>query len=1492
MHSSFDFHNSRARVLIREKTVATILTIAATALFLFGIQMNGVVEAQQQSGLPYAAANSANSSGVPYQKPYSGNPQSESATSIPSANEQVNLLMQSEGVNDFTAFQQPSSTGSIPQQSTLSNGANAQSGLQTCTFCVTWTGPNHIWRGQIEVLNPSGSTVYGSVTEASSLGIEADQAAAYSVQQGVLYIHHTSARAYDGYTLSVTGYQGCKIRITLSTDNKESKRFDINWEDLFYQPIQFDAFDAKVILRRTSGDYLRLNVNRDNLVFSPGETFTAKLTPYKLAAEGLTDYNPAIIKVRLQHTRENFVVYKNEYTWTPETGGDILLNIPLPSEEGVYDVIITASCSKTGPILSRVTGAVNKQLENAHLKAPRTLATRKVQLVIFDSTPEQAEQSEPLETRLTAEIDPANPRWWEPLERLSQLPLGLGGKQWEYPLGNGTARVLKCELGSVTELAANRPGENPSWEAYTFPVERIGTPHILEIEYPSDSEQTTGISIIEPNAAGAITSGAIDSGFHISADSLLTQDRPSWKTHKIVFWPRTKSPVVVIYNLREDVVSRYGKIRIMSVVDKLPPMYSGTAPRLLAAYLDRPQFPAMFSAKKTATENANMVLDSWETFYDGATRMTEYLNFVGYNGAMISVNSDGSAIWPCPELAPTPLYDTGIFSQSCADPIRKDALELLMRVFDRQKMRFIPAIEMAQPVPALEAKIRNNNPQTSGLQWVGPNGKTILSAYPPENGAAMYYNILHPDVQQFVLDLVSHLTFRYKNHPSFTGLGLQLTDNSWLVLPPPQWGMDDETIRRFTADTGIRVPGEGVQRFQQRARYLTGPALAHWLKWRSDKLAEFYCKLRDRIQADGGNRKLYLSGAKLFTRCHQNVLLPRLPQTVSIEYAMLQCGLGADYGLGAKHDIVLMYTQRVINGQTLGKSAADRQWKTLPNIDAFFSSRSGQRIQASLFFHPVHSVQLTDFEKKSPYKPTYAFLKSIPTPAGIENRSRFIQSLAKWDTQEFFDGGWTLALGEEESVVNTIAAIRCLAYRPYNQTVGSRQEAVGGEAPQSQAIVCRWLSDGLSTWAYAVNTTPYRIAGKIKLDASFNGTTPPAGLRLDNVLNRFSEQNNKGSDYIDNIPKLTYENNQLVWQSSFAPFEVQIVKFNAPLQPQSPIAIWSPQTIDQMRKSLTDLINRANALRSAKAMRILDNPDFELPANGSQPIPQWIIWKHPNQPESSSSGATIDYRDAVNGRGSLHLVCDGWPTALYSKEISTEATGRFTISVWLKKDPNIPLKCFISGKCGGRNVYQETRFCQGSNNAVIAQQGEWQQFYFHINNLPLESVDNLRIGFELSQQGEAWIDNISISDLYFSEYEQQELFKSMRPINDKFAQGELEYCWQYQQSYWPQFLMNCVELRSFPSAPTTATTAPYNNAVGHSASSFGAVSNQPSVTQTPSAAPPVQVSGHQRKKLFNFGKPSNESIQTPNQSAPPNNAKKEPEQKSFWQNVTDLFKWK
>ena len=119
--------------------------------------------------------------------------------------------------------------------------------------------------------------------------------------------------------------------------------------------------------------------------------------------------------------------------------------------------------------------------------------------------------------------------------------------------------------------------------------------------------------------------------------------------------------------------------------------------------MDRPLLPENFSAEEVLDTWSGRTLQDWRTFHQAGTRLVDYLHYAGYNGLVLSVAADGSAIYPSQVLEPTPRYDTGVFFASGQDPMPKDVLEMLLRLMDRENLQLIPALEFATPLPALEA---------------------------------------------------------------------------------------------------------------------------------------------------------------------------------------------------------------------------------------------------------------------------------------------------------------------------------------------------------------------------------------------------------------------------------------------------------------------------------------------------------------------------------------------------------------------------------------------------------------------------------------------------------------------------------------------------------------------------------------------------------------------------------------------------------------------
>ncbi len=458
----------------------------------------------------------------------------------------------------------------------------------------------------------------------------------------------------------------------------------------------------------------------------------------------------------------------------------------------------------------------------------------------------------------------------------------------------------------MVQLGPGGTAPNISWEAYPLPINRPGVAHVLEIEYPSDVPQAMGISLIEPNAAGAVMPIGLDSGIYVSDEDAASPAQMA--RHRVIFWPRTKAPLLLITNRRQGARAVYGKITVLSTAHssfpalplakpdeagKLAPAFDDSAPngRLWAGYLDRPLFAENFSAPEALDVTSRRSLDDWNTMYQGGMRLVRYLKYVGYGGLMMSAYADGSTIYPSKILEPTPRYDTGVFFGSAQDPLRKDVLEMLFRLFDREDLVLIPGLDFAAPLPELESLARDEKAE-AGITWIGSDGNPWPEKHGGRQGLAPYYNLLDTRVQDAMTRVVQEAATRYAAHTSFGGLALQLSPEGYAQLPGEDCGYDDRTISRFESDTKTRVPGSGPQRFAARAEYLAGPGRPAWLAWRASVVEAFHRRLEHEISSVRPGAKLFLAGgAMLENRQTQRMLRPSLPRRAKLDDALMELGL-------------------------------------------------------------------------------------------------------------------------------------------------------------------------------------------------------------------------------------------------------------------------------------------------------------------------------------------------------------------------------------------------------------------------------------------------------------------------------------------------------------------------------------------------------------------------------------------------------------------------
>jgi len=1230
---------------------------------------------------------------------------------------------------------------------------------------IAWGGGSErIWQGSVALSE-------GTIAEPQALGIEADEPGSMFLDGDAerggqrLVIRQRSSRSYDGVDLLLSAPLQAKLSIQLATADDPQHPFtlEVPLSSLVgeLQNREIDKQGNRLLIHRAPGDMLRVDLERNALVFAPGETFRFSLEPNLLP---LPAGSRVQIKVQLSPARSQKELWSTQQNIQTGQAASIPIEVPLGSEEGVYDVSIAAVHTPNW-----------QQAVRQPLNWKKTVAERSVQVVVLGPNRPPAASRSDRDLTAVVTIDPANPKWWDVLPKLKIPALSKG------PLGNGNSRTWKHPLGEMVRLNPSAESPDVSWEAYTLPLSQAGRPHVVEVEYPSDVPQTLGISILEPNAAGALVPISLDSGIDVAAEPAGTRP-PRLLKHRMIFWPRTTHPLLLVSNRRERAPAMYGKIRVLAGWERLPATAASQprlGQRLMAACFDRPLLPENFAASEAVDAWSGHSLDDWLTFYEAGTRLVEYLRHVGYNGSMLSVMADGSTIYPNASVAPTPRYDKGPLFATGQDPVRKDVLEMLLRLFDREHLQLVPAVEFAAPLPELEAIVRRGGPESAAVQWIGAEGAALPQADPPRRGLAPYYNVLHPQVQDAMRAVVRDLAARYGHHPSFGGVAIQLSARGYAQLPGPEWGMDDETIARFEQDTRVKVPGSGAKRFAQRAEFLTGPQRHAWLQWRADVLARFYRQLQSDLAAVRSDGRLYIAGTNMFTGDDwEYQLRPTLARRPTMTEALLRAGFDVQH-YQAQRGPVLLRPERIVPAGAPAALAMSLELGQTPDADRCFQYLP---VPGSVFFHPPQEIRVESFDAKSPYKPTYTWLVTQPVPAERQNRRRFVHSLATLDAQVMIDGGWLLSLGEEDSIRGLIAAYRRL---PAVRFAAVKE---GNGTGAAQPVTFRTATHSGRTYVYAVNDAPFRATGRVRVDATDK-------CRLEELSG------------LRQVAPLRRDGDGLYWNVELEPYDLVAVQLSEANVEISQAEVSLPSSVEPaLQQQIRQLGGRAAALRNVPPLKLLGNPGFEKPPSGDDPLPDWAVTRR--------AGVVVepDKNQRYGGKQSAHIASNGPVACLVSRPFAAPTTGRLSMAVWLRTadaERQPPLRLALEGKLNGQPYY---RYAEVGAATATAQASplttEWKQYVFAVDDLPLEGLAQFRARFDLMGAGDVWVDEVQLFDMAFTENERRELAKLIMVAEYQLQNRQIGDCVRLLGGYWPRFLEDHVPLEGEPVAQKPADSPP------------------------------------------------------------------------------------
>jgi len=1215
---------------------------------------------------------------------------------------------------------------------------------------ISWGGGEpRQWQGVISISE-------GELLSARPLGLEADEPGSMFLLRRRVIVNQPSPRTYAGLDLAIDAPLTTKLKAALSPRRRPdipdiAETVEISLSDLIQEPKRaaIDKHNNAIHIQRAPGDKLRIRLDRDSLVFSPGEKLTAELVPHRLSvAEGTT----LRFRHRLLRARSGAEVAAGVATakynggrWDPAR---LPIKLVLPADPGAYDLVVTAA--QRGFIRESV------------------VTSRTVQLVVVADKPPEVDDT-PFTT--AQEIDPTSTSVFD-LSRLSPLRLLPGYES--QPLDNGKTSTWKHRGAKFSKLSAG------GFQAYPLSVSTPGQPHILEVEYPADVEQTLSISVLEPNAAGVLWPITLDSGVEVTDRSYAADQKIA--RHRLIFWPRTAAPLLLLANRRESIPAVFGKIRILAGPRSLKPQ-SPVPPggRMVATYYGRPLFAENFLASETLDEAGS--LDDWVTFHEAGARLVQYLRHTGYGGCVLPVYSDGSALYPSRLLEATPRYDTGVLRSDGADPIRKDVVEMMLRQFDAAGLKAVLSVQFSAPLPELENLIRRGGPAATGVLWIDDRGRDYLSARETQRGLAPYYNPLNPRVQDAMQRVVAEMVDRYGHHESFGGLAIELSPHGFAVLPGSDWGYDDRTVADFAKSTGVDVPDfEGRTRFAKRAEFLSGEAHPAWLRWRAERLTALYARLRRTLAARRPKAKLMLSAVELLSSEQLQVALrPALPSRIPVAKALLEHGIDTSHELFAEPGVVFARPRPAqLRAMVVDAPHLVQLAKSAEAAAHFPPPRGG----STLVYHPPRRVRLPEFDAVSPFgkDKTYTWLVSHIVPAGATARRELVRALVDSDSEEIFIGGWMPPMGQEGEVRGLINLIRRLPRGRFEEV---RPADVGARGHIEPLVVRRRVEDG-KTFYYVANDSPWPVGFDLKL-------SEPTMAAVRNL--------SADSAGVEPIRK----GDELIWIGRLQPYGVAAIEIASP---RARLVDWQvdvPEEVaDALKAAIKSKWSRIASLHAPEPMSVLDNAGFENDADGQ--VPGWVHSKAKN------STVKLDKREFRTGTTALKMESRSEVAWVRSAPFEPPRTGRVSVWVWLKVDDAAkqpPLRLAIEGRRGERVYYRFAAVGKGSPQQI---REHWAQYIFQVDDLPTEGLSQLRVGFDLMGPGEVWIDDVEVYDLSFSRSEITVLQRRFKAAEFDLKDAAYASCLRHLDGYWGQFLRQHVpaekkELARLPDRPTPAEPA-------------------------------------------------------------------------------------
>jgi hypothetical protein len=1204
------------------------------------------------------------------------------------------------------------------------------------------------WSGTISISD-------GALAQLQPLGAEADEAAALQLDGRRIVVKPLMARTADGCDVTIRADSAAAVNVILRNNSQaHAEPVVFPLQQLVDGPcrVPLDEFGGYLSIARAPGDELRVNVQREHLVFAPEETLRLAVEPRIVARAA----GPISLEAKLYGHQSSEILWQSTILYDPAVAAPLPIELAVPRSEGSYRLRLA--------LVTRPEGFAARL---APWDKSAELTSRNVAFVVVDPAARLPRLNDAWD--VVSVIDATSSSWWQRLPQWTQVEK-LPGFKTPRPLGN--VKPLISPIGrSFVELPPTSPSDDLAWQAYLLPVRDVGQPHAVEIETPRAMRQHLAVSIVETDAAGRATTFGRDWG--VADDGRASTGNEGVDVHRIVFWPRTKSPTVVIANRSHLQSALYGKIKLLRRGESATaPEATVTArPRIAAAYIADPRLAATFGGRGELDSSAGREITTWHAFLTAANRLAQQLVASGYNGAVVSIAADGASLAPVEGLGNSTRFDTGMLAATADDPLPKDVLEVLLRVFDREGLTLTPAVKLAAPLPALES-LRAASGGERAYRWIGPDGRAWHECSSTPEVAAPHYNLLHRPVQAELASLIERIAARYDAHAAWGGLAIQLDGAGYGVLPGLAWGVDDETALAFAEQSQVPTPLAGEDRYRQRGELLLGSQLPQWKAWRRTQTTSFYRTLARRIASRRPDARLILCTEELFAgRASAERLRLAVSGRASLEEAIDETGIDLAE-LAATPEIVLLRPRRLRNDESVDAMAADMRINQSSELDQLFAHNSAS---GEIFYHVPALLELPSFDQQSPFGVAQTRLSApvASTLAGDAALRALAVSLTARDFPLIVSGS-----GEFPLVDNP-------RHRDALRVFQELPAAGNVRVERRQPVTMRLYQEVESAAICLVNESPWPVELTIPLQA--DGTLVWRRLGIDPAV----EASRAAVD-----PELTgtLAASRKEWSLTLAPYGIAARRFSSP---HVRIGAWAPKISPEARQALARRVaefeQRMSRLDDERPYAALQNPGFELAGDAGQ----MLGW----QPRIGAVGAVelSEETEPVTGR-SLHLKSeDALGVAVQSHLFPIPSTGQLLVRARIRAaglQPSAQLYAWFEYESGG--VARQRYVALGAGQPL---DGPWRDVEFAADELPMASDGQMRIQFHLVGEGEAWVDDVRMYDLRFTKDQRFQISKRLYAAKTALDEGQLMDCQRLIDGYWPRMFVEQTETSAIASRP-------------------------------------------------------------------------------------------